>query len=275
MNHHIELQGSQLKALLLQSEEPVDRVTATACRLCNDWETNIENPKHDSNRSFLHGGQLTRPYGTRNRFRRHLGRHMEQLALFALPMAEDTVEDDSPIEENDSPSEENDNPSEEDDDKQTVTNIDSSNSFPPPPLATSEPSYTRDRRRDERFPHRRGMEDNPSEEDNDKQTVTNIDSSNSFPPIPVATPEPSYTRDRRRDERFPHRRGMEDERFRTADFTSPRDRDRGDQLYDRGSLSAYDPRDRDRGDKSSTTSSFETSMVIEPNDYEDWYRGVE
>ncbi|PQE04840.1 ankyrin repeat protein [Rutstroemia sp. NJR-2017a BBW] len=100
-NHHIELQGSQLKALLLQSEEPVDKVAAAACRLCNDWETNIEDPKHDSNRSFLHGGQSTQPYGTRNQFRRHLGRHMEQLALFALPMAEDTMEDDSLSEEDD------------------------------------------------------------------------------------------------------------------------------------------------------------------------------
>jgi hypothetical protein len=109
-NHHIELQESQLKALLLQSEEPVDKVAATACRLCNDWETNIGNPKHDSNRSFLHGGQLTQPYGTRNQFRRHLGRHMEQLALFALPMADDTMEDDSL--------------SEEDEEKQATINVD-------------------------------------------------------------------------------------------------------------------------------------------------------
>ncbi|KAM3075257.1 hypothetical protein ACMFMG_007299 [Clarireedia jacksonii] len=101
MNHHIELQASQIKALLLQSEEPVDKVTATACRLCNDWETTVENPKHDSNLNFLHGRQLAQPYGTLSQFRRHLGRHMEQLALFALPIAEDAMEDDSLSEEGD------------------------------------------------------------------------------------------------------------------------------------------------------------------------------
>jgi len=99
-------------------------------------------------------------------------------------------------------------------------------------------------------------------------------SSNSFPPPPSATSEPSHTRDRRRDDRFPHRRGTDDERFSTVEFTSPRDAEKWDRLYDRGSLSDYDSRDRDRGDKSSTTSSYETrSTVIEPNDYEDWYRG--
>ncbi|KAM3074332.1 hypothetical protein ACMFMG_002856 [Clarireedia jacksonii] len=104
--------------------------------------------------------------------------------------------------------------------------------------------------------------------------ATSYSTSTSFPPPPSATSEPSHTRDRRRDDRFLHRRGTDDERFSTYDFTSPRDAEKWDRLHERGSLSDYDPRDGDRGDKSSTTSSYETrSTVIEPNNYEDWYRG--
>ncbi len=35
------------------------------------------------------------PYGTKKKFRRHLGRHMEQLALFALPKNDGELDDDS------------------------------------------------------------------------------------------------------------------------------------------------------------------------------------
>ncbi|TGO46729.1 hypothetical protein BCON_0310g00070 [Botryotinia convoluta] len=93
--HQVEFKGSQLKALLLQSEEPVDKISAMACRLCDQWKTSIEDKKFDSKRLFLDEGQRSQSYGTRGQFRRHLGRHMEQLTLFALPIDEDTMEDDS------------------------------------------------------------------------------------------------------------------------------------------------------------------------------------
>ncbi|TEY71628.1 hypothetical protein BOTCAL_0089g00070 [Botryotinia calthae] len=93
--HQVEVKGSQLKALLLQSEEPVDKLSSTACRLCDQWETIIEDKKLNSKQLLLHEGQPSQLYGTRGQFRRHLGRHMEQLALFALPFNEDTMEDDS------------------------------------------------------------------------------------------------------------------------------------------------------------------------------------
>jgi len=87
---------SQLEALLLQCEEPVDKIPASACPLCDEWESNLLDPKQDSKRLFLNNGAVVEPYGTVVQFRRHLGRHMEQLALFALPMAEDNeMEDDS------------------------------------------------------------------------------------------------------------------------------------------------------------------------------------
>ncbi|KAF5879364.1 putative ankyrin repeat protein [Botrytis fragariae] len=97
--HQVELKGSQLKALLLQSEEPVDKVSATACRLCDQWETNIEDKEYDYKRLFPDKGQPSQSHGTSRQFRRHLGRHMEQLALFALPMNEDAMEDNSLSEE--------------------------------------------------------------------------------------------------------------------------------------------------------------------------------
>lgn len=94
--------GSQLEALVLQCEEPVDKIPASGCLLCDEWESNLLDPKQDSKRLFLNNGEIVEPCGTLGQFRRHLGRHMEQLALFALPMAEeDEMEDDSLEEDSD------------------------------------------------------------------------------------------------------------------------------------------------------------------------------
>ena len=82
--------------MVLQSEEPVDKIPASACLFCDDWEKNLNDPKQDFRRLFLNDGKEVEPYGTIVQFRRHLGRHMEQLALFALPMTErDEMEVDS------------------------------------------------------------------------------------------------------------------------------------------------------------------------------------
>ncbi|RFU31087.1 hypothetical protein B7463_g5231, partial [Scytalidium lignicola] len=92
-DHHVSESDPQLRALVLQSEESVDSISA--CPLCDEWEENILDPKRDFKRVFLNEGQNVKPYGTLKQFRRHLGRHMEQLALFALPTAEsDELEDD-------------------------------------------------------------------------------------------------------------------------------------------------------------------------------------
>lgn len=90
------MEPAHLEALILQSEEPVDKISASACLICDEWRATLENPNQDAKRSFLNSGQKVEPYGTLTQFRRHLGRHMEQLALFALPKAEgDEMEDDS------------------------------------------------------------------------------------------------------------------------------------------------------------------------------------
>lgn len=41
--------------------------------------------KQENKIRLLNDGEIDGTYGTRKQFRRHLGRHMEQLALFALP----------------------------------------------------------------------------------------------------------------------------------------------------------------------------------------------
>jgi hypothetical protein len=78
--------GPQLEALILQCEEPVDKISPTACRLCNEWEANLLDSNQDAKRAFLNEGKKVEQCGTLAQFRRHLGRHMEQLALFALPI---------------------------------------------------------------------------------------------------------------------------------------------------------------------------------------------
>jgi hypothetical protein len=90
------LEKSHLKALLLQSEEPVDKIRSNACPICDEWESDLNNLNQDAKRQHLNGGKDVEPYGTIKQFRRHLGRHMEQLALFALPINKsDDLEDDS------------------------------------------------------------------------------------------------------------------------------------------------------------------------------------
>ena len=94
--HNLVLAGSELEAVTLQSEGPVERIPSTACSLCEDWQSSILNSNKNFARAFLNDGKDIQPYGTLKQFRRHLGRHMEQLALFALPMnGEEEVEDES------------------------------------------------------------------------------------------------------------------------------------------------------------------------------------
>jgi hypothetical protein len=96
IKHQVSTSDPQFGALVLQSEEAVDTIPADACPFCDEWEETLMDPKHDARRAFLNDGQDVKPYGTLKQFRRHLGSHMEQLALFALPMADnEDLEDDS------------------------------------------------------------------------------------------------------------------------------------------------------------------------------------
>ncbi|CZT12877.1 uncharacterized protein RAG0_16547 [Rhynchosporium agropyri] len=96
LSHNSNLAGSELDAVILQSEEPMDRFPASACSFCNEWEVQITDSRQIEKRTFLNDGKDVTPYGTKTQLRRHLGRHMEQLALFALPRENvDNVEDES------------------------------------------------------------------------------------------------------------------------------------------------------------------------------------
>ena len=68
---------SQLPALIKASRQSVDRISATACPLCH-WDATLR----DLNRHTPLDETLV---VTLEQFRQHLGAHMEQLALFALP----------------------------------------------------------------------------------------------------------------------------------------------------------------------------------------------
>lgn len=67
----------QLYSLLEASKQAVDKMPAAACLLC-DWETSLR----DLNIGVATIDTLV---VTLDQFRRHLGSHMEQFALFALP----------------------------------------------------------------------------------------------------------------------------------------------------------------------------------------------
>jgi hypothetical protein len=92
--HPAVLKGSKLEAIVLQSEEPIDKVPADACKLCDQWEIEVQNKIQDSEKPSLDGKKKEK-CGSLARFRKHLGRHMEQLALFALPM--DTGKEDEDL----------------------------------------------------------------------------------------------------------------------------------------------------------------------------------
>jgi len=62
----------ELPDIVANSEEPINRPAASDCPLCDDWEKSFAQSQH----------------GDLSKLRKHLGRHMEQLALFALPRAE-------------------------------------------------------------------------------------------------------------------------------------------------------------------------------------------
>ena len=75
---HPQLSSSaQLQVLLHASRQVVDRIPAADCLLC-DWESILEknNTATSPNETLV---------VTLDQFRRHVGSHMEQLALFALP----------------------------------------------------------------------------------------------------------------------------------------------------------------------------------------------
>src|SRR5579862_4403276 len=75
--HAQKFTEEQLPALVELSQQSLDRIPATACPLCDEWEKILEARNPESSIKAL--------AVTPKQFRHHLGGHMEQLALFALP----------------------------------------------------------------------------------------------------------------------------------------------------------------------------------------------
>lgn len=76
--HAEKFNEAQLPALVELSQQSLDRIPATACPLCDDWEKKLReaNPHTPKNEALVVAPA---------QFRRHVGAHMEQLALFAIP----------------------------------------------------------------------------------------------------------------------------------------------------------------------------------------------
>jgi len=97
--HPAILAASKMEAMILQSEEPVTKIPSKACPFCNEWERDLRDSKQDSKILLLNDGKIFEPYGTTKQFRKHLGRHMEQMALFALPVQESNELEDESVDE--------------------------------------------------------------------------------------------------------------------------------------------------------------------------------
>lgn len=77
-SHANSFTDDQLPSLFKACQKPVDKLPASACPFCGDWETRLrELNQHLSAEEVL--------VVTPQQFRHHVGSHMEQLALFAIP----------------------------------------------------------------------------------------------------------------------------------------------------------------------------------------------
>ncbi|KAI9769386.1 MAG: hypothetical protein M1840_004088 [Geoglossum simile] len=80
--HSGSFQEDNLSTIVEISERPLRRFRPNECPLCNDWKVATDNPKCSDDIIYV----------TPKQFRKHLGQHMEELALFALPMSVSDVD---------------------------------------------------------------------------------------------------------------------------------------------------------------------------------------
>ena len=87
VSHSLSFSENQLPALIEQCERPLGGILASACPFCDEWDStlraNMADPSVPTDNLVV----------TPDQFRHHVGHHMEQLALFALPRkVEDSLE---------------------------------------------------------------------------------------------------------------------------------------------------------------------------------------
>jgi hypothetical protein len=88
--HDVRISEEQLSALGEASKRPMENIPASDCPFCNEWESELRqaNPDIAKNEEIV---------VTPTQFRQHVGSHMQQLALFAIPRGylEEDVNDSS------------------------------------------------------------------------------------------------------------------------------------------------------------------------------------
>lgn len=98
--HDMSEFNAQFRASVSQSEEAVDLALPAACPLCDDWAEVTSGSKVEFGKTPSHKSHSVKQPGSLKQFRRHPGRSMEQLALFALPVADnEEFEDDNASED--------------------------------------------------------------------------------------------------------------------------------------------------------------------------------
>ncbi|OCK80068.1 hypothetical protein K432DRAFT_453696, partial [Lepidopterella palustris CBS 459.81] len=73
--HAQNLSSTQFPALVKASEQAVDCIAASSCPFCDEWDRRLAKVNPD----------LTEVFVTPSQFKSHVAKHMEQLALFAIP----------------------------------------------------------------------------------------------------------------------------------------------------------------------------------------------
>jgi len=78
---HPQLPPDMLPPFIKACSRPLEAIEASACPLCHVWEEKLQQRAghSDQDRNGAIGTTL-------HEFRRHLGQHLEQLALFAIPI---------------------------------------------------------------------------------------------------------------------------------------------------------------------------------------------
>jgi hypothetical protein len=84
--HPVILQGGNRETILIMSRQPLSEIPVSDCPCCTDWEPRLrQSESYMSAQAPASKDQLA---VTTSRFKRHLGSHLEQLALFAIPTEE-------------------------------------------------------------------------------------------------------------------------------------------------------------------------------------------
>ncbi len=75
------MKAKDLRSAVNASSRPVTAIAVSACPLCAEWEEKVRNEVISQGNEPVSGSVVMVPL---QRFARHLGRHQEQLALFAI-----------------------------------------------------------------------------------------------------------------------------------------------------------------------------------------------